>query len=219
MTVPTAGSHPELLNALIRSCGLPLENIVVVATRPGVETPSGVIVVEDFQSPNIQRWWNLGILEAQSRGASVVAVVNDDIRLGPSTLETLKQRMGETGATIASPSRPPTKDRLYRRPLVPYEPRIWGCLWMLDVSSNLRPDERYVWWYGDSDLDIRARRDHSGVVNVEVDYEHMFPGEGTAKSPELKAQSDKDAETFQLDYARMLTLTRWVNRITRMMRP
>jgi hypothetical protein len=90
---------------------------------------------------------------------------------------------------------------------------------MLDVSSDLRPDERYVWWYGDSDLDIRARRDHSGVVNVEVDYEHMYPGEGTAKSPELKAQSDKDAETFQLDYARMLTLTRWVNRITRMMRP
>jgi hypothetical protein len=214
MTVPTAGSHPELLNALIRDCGLPLENVIVVATRPGVETTPGVVIIEDFGSPNIQRWWNRGIEEAKTRGASAVAVVNDDIRLVPSTLETLKKRMWETGATIASPSRPPTKDRLYRRPLVPYEPRIWGCLWVLNVSSGLRPDERYVWWYGDSDLDIRARRDHSGVVNVDVGYEHMYPGQGTAKSTELQAQSDVDAETFQHDYARMLTLTRWYNRIT-----
>ncbi len=215
MTVPTAGAHPELLAELIRGCGLPFENIVVVVTRPGVATPPGVVVIEDLESPNIQRWWNRGISEAHARGASSVAVVNDDIRLGPAALTRLHARLIETGASIASPSRPPTRDRLYTRPLIPYEPRIWGCLWVLDLTSELRPDERYVWWYGDSDLDIRARRDYSGVVNVEVDYEHMYPGQGTAKSPELQAQADRDAETFQRDYARMLTLTRWINKLKR----
>jgi hypothetical protein len=37
-----------LLSALISDCGLPLEHIVIVATKPGVELPSGVQVIEDF---------------------------------------------------------------------------------------------------------------------------------------------------------------------------
>jgi hypothetical protein len=212
MTVPTAGTHPELLDALVRDCGLPSSNIVVVTTVPGVHTPAGVIVAEDLGSPNIQRWWNRGIDESIRRGATAVAVVNDDIRVNAETLPLLHNALDTTGATIASPSRPPTPDGLYRRRLIPYEPRIWGCLWLLDVSSDLRPDERYVWWYGDSDLDIRARRNFRGVVNVPVEYEHMHPGVGTSKSKELQVQSDRDAQTFQEDYARILTLSRIVRR-------
>jgi hypothetical protein len=138
----------------------------------------------------------------------VVAVVNDDLRLTPRTLPELYEAMKDTGATIASPSRPERRDRLHKRPLVPYSPRIWGCLWLIDVSSGLRPDPRYVWWYGDCDLDIRARRDYNGVVTRDVEYEHFFPGEGTSKSTELIAQTDLDALTFQQDYARLQTLSR-----------
>lgn len=208
MTVPTAGSHPELLEALVRDCGLPRDHVVIVATKPGVAAPEGVVTVEDFGTPNIQRWWGRGISEAEARGADAVAVVNDDLRLTPRTLHALHEAMVTTGATIASPSRPPRRDRLHKRPLVPYEPRIWGCLWLVDVASGLRPDERYVWWYGDCDLDIRARRDYNGVVTREVEYEHLHPGEGTAKSAELIAQSELDAQTFGRDYARLQTLSR-----------
>jgi hypothetical protein len=215
MTIPTAGSHPALLNNLIQDCGLSYENIIIVSTRPGVTVPPGVVLIEDHGSPNIQRWWNRGIAEAQIRGATAVAVLNDDIRISSDTLHQLHSKLVSEGATIASPSRPPTRDRLYKRPLVPYEPRIWGCLWVLDLSSTLRPDERYVWWYGDSDLDIRARKYFRGVVNVNVDYEHLNPGVGTSQSPQLQVQSDRDAETFQQDYARMLTLSRIANRVKR----
>ena len=208
MTVPTAGSHPELLDAMIRDCGLPRENIVIIATATGVTVPEGCIVIEDLGPRNIQRWWTTGIEESKSRGAAVVAVVNDDIRLTPQTLPQLREALESTGATIASPSRPPRRDRRHRRPLVPYSPRIWGCLWLLDASSSLRPDPRYVWWYGDCDLDIRARRDFRGVVTRDVEYEHYYPGEGTGLSAELTAQTDKDAETFQQDHARLLTLSR-----------
>jgi hypothetical protein len=217
MTVPTAGSRPELLSALIRDCGLPPEQIVIVATKAGVRVPEGVVVVEDRREPNIQRWWRGGILEAAQRGASAVAVVNDDIRLTPQTLPELQRALTDSGAAIASPSRAPFKNGLHRRPLIPYEPRLWGSLWVLRVSSGLEPDERYVWWYGDNDLDIRARRKHGGVVLVPVEYEHMHPGEGTAKSPELQGLAEQDARTFERQYARLLRLsrafTRWRQRL------
>lgn len=212
MTVPTAGARAQLLAGLIRDCGLPLERIVIVATKPGVDLPDGVVVVEDFGPPNIQRWWAEGIAAAERRGATAVAVVNDDIRLTPQTLTTLADALEMTGAAIASPSRPPFRNGLHTRPLAPYEPRLWGSLWVLRLSSGLRPDQRYVWWYGDNDLDIRARRDHGGVVLCEVEYEHLHPSEGTSKNPELVAQTDRDAQTFEAQYARMLRLSRFITR-------
>lgn len=212
MTVPTAGSRPELLAALIADCGLPLDQIVIVKTTSDVALPEGVIAIEDLDGLNIQRWWNRGIAEAERRGATAVAVVNDDIRLTPETLPRLEEALVETGAAIASPSRPEFKDGLHRRPLTPYLPRIWGSLWVLRVSSGLRPDERYVWWYGDNDLDIRARQDHGGVVLVNVEYEHVHPGEGTGQSQALVAQTDKDGQRFEAQYARLLRRSRLVRR-------
>ena len=93
---------------------------------------------------------------------------------------------------------------------------MWGALWVVDVTCGLRPDPRYVWWYGDCDLDIRARRDYGGVVSCDVAFEHLHPGEGTAQSEALVAQTALDARTFQADHARLLTLSRWVNRARRL---
>lgn len=217
LTFPTAGSHPELMNNLIRDSGLPMENIVVVVTRKGVKLPPGVVAIEDLDAPNIQRWWNIGIEECVRRGATRVAVLNDDISLNEESLRRLGDALDRTGATVASPSRPPSKDGVYRKRLIPYSPRLWGCFWVLDVTSSLRPDENFVWWYGDSDLDIRARRDHAGVVNVDVFYEHHFPGQGTIRDPKLQEQSNLDAVTFQRRYARLLTLTRYINHIRKIL--
>ena len=146
MTVPTAGSRPDLLNALIRDCGIARENIVIVVTRPGVTLPDGVRIVEDLRPPNIQRWWNLGINEAERLGASAVAVLNDDITLTSQTLPTLHRELIATGAAIASPARAEFGPGLHRRPLVPYGPGLWGSIWVLRLNSGLRPDESYVWW-------------------------------------------------------------------------
>lgn len=210
MTVPTAGSRPELLNALIRDCGIPRENVVIVVTRPGVTLPDGVRLVEDLGPPNIQRWWNLGINEAERLGASAVAVLNDDITLTPQTLPSLHEQLIATGAAIASPAREEFGPGLHKRPLIPYEPRLWGSIWMLRLDSGLRPDERYVWWYGDNDLDIRARKSFGGVLSVDVEYRHVHPGEGTALNPHLQVQSDRDGELFESQYARLLRMSRFV---------
>lgn len=213
LTVPTAGKHPELLNELILSCGLPRNQIIIVETKPSLVSPTGVITFQDFGSPNIQRWWNLGIEESVARGASAVAVLNDDIRVNSETLPRLYAELIKTKATIASPSRVGVANKRHKRPLAPYSPRIWGCLWMLDAQSSLRPDERYSWWYGDEDLDIRARKNYGGVVNVDVYYEHYFPGKGTSENPILQALAEKDARTYQYDHARLLTISRWMRKL------
>lgn len=212
MTVPTAGSHPELLADLIRDCGLPPEQIVVVETAPGVDLPDGVIRIQCFGPPRIQYWWTLGIDEAERRGATAVAVLNDDIRVQPDTLTTLHQALMETGAAIASPSRPGVRDGVHKRPLIPYEPRLWGSIWVLDLSTGLRPDTNYVWWYGDNDLDLRARRHHGGVVLVSVEYEHVHPSTATFRSPELLAIAEKDGQRFESEHHWLLRVSRLVSR-------
>ena len=218
MTVPTAGARPELLDALIFDCGLPRDHIVIVATRPDIELPNGVIVIEDLEPPNIQRWWRRGIEEAVRRGATRVAVLNDDIRLAADTLPALQEALERTGAVIASPSRPEFRTGLHKGRLIPYEPRLWGSLWVVKADVGLRPDERYVWWYGDNDLDIRARRDHGGVVLVDVEYEHLHPSEGTSSNSVLMAQTDLDARTFEAQYASLLRRSRFVTRWRRRLR-
>lgn len=204
-----------MLEALACSSGVPPERIIIVATGPNVDVPDGTVKVEDFGALNIQRWWNRGIDEAVSRGATAVAVLNDDVRVGPGTLEALHRALLDTGAVIASPTRPGEKPRLNRRRLVPYSPKIWGCLWVLDASSSLRPDERYEWWYGDHDLDVRARRDYAGIVTVDVDYEHVHSGEATGSSDRFQEVIRRDEATYQSDYARLQTLDRWWKKLFR----
>lgn len=209
LTIPTAHSHPELLAGIIRDCSLPPEQIILVATRPDLDLPPGCVVIEDFGPPNIQRWWNLGIEEASHRGATAVAVLNDDLKIDLQTLPTLFAELERTNATIASPTRPDWGPGLYQDSnMLPYTPVIWGCLWVLNVQSDLRPDPSYVWWYGDSDLDIRARRDYSGIITADVYYEHYFPGEGTTSSKALQEQTNLDAATFEHNYKDLLRSSR-----------
>jgi len=209
LTIPTAHAHPELLDAIIENCSVPQERIVLIATRPNLDLPRECIIVEDLGPPNIQRWWGLGIEESTKRGATAVAVLNDDLVINKKTLPFLHSELNRTGATIASPTRPDWEPGHYRNSnIFPYTPVIWGCLWMLDTAAALRPDPQYVWWYGDSDLDIRARRDCAGIVTADVYYEHFFPGEGTSNSSSLAAQTVRDGETFESNYRDFLKISR-----------
>lgn len=203
LTVPTAGSRPELLQSLIRDSGLPLDHIVVVVTRQGVELPHGVIRITCMDNLNIQHWWNLGIEEAVRRGATHVAVSNDDVRLGPRALDDLLDALDATGATVASPG----PERLHVRRYLPFGRMLDGSLWVLDARTTLRPDEEFVWWFGDDDLDLRARRDYGGVVAVPISFEHVHANQATSTQSALDAQTRIDAKTFRRKYRSVVLLT------------
>jgi hypothetical protein len=212
MTIPTAGTRRDLLNQLVTDSGLPRENIVIVTTKPGIEIPEGTRRIEDFGELNIQRWWSRGIEHAERFGAKHVAVVNDDVSLDRETLPLLSQALTSTGAAIASPSRKPFRNGLHKGRLVPYEPRLWGSLWMLNVASGLRPNQTYRWWYGDNDLDIRARKRFGGVVLVPVTFEHHHPGEQTGQLTDLQTLTDQDARLFEMQYRKLLRNSRMIQR-------
>jgi hypothetical protein len=213
MTIPTAGNRTKLLNELIADSGLPRNQIIIIATKPDLAFPEGVRVIEDLGPPNIQRWWALGIAAAEDLGATAVAVLNDDVRISGESLSLLHSALTKTGAAIACPSRPGFRNGVHKRPLIPYEPRIWGSIWMLDLATPLRPDPRYQWWYGDNDLDLRARAHFGGVVLEEVPYEHVHATEATFSSPDLITLVDEDALRFERQYGRILKLTRVFNRL------
>lgn len=193
LTIPTAGSRPALLDSLIKDSGLPKEQVIVVATRPDIELPEGVIRIECFEVLNIQHWWNLGISEALGRGATFVAVSNDDVRVSPSTIPDLVRELEMTGATLASPG----SERLHVRRYLPFGRMLDGSFWVLDVRTDLRPDEDFVWWFGDDDLDLRARRDYGGTVSLPVEFHHIHANEATSQSAVLVAQARVDALTFR----------------------
>lgn len=212
LTIPTAGSRPQLLGDLVATAGVPRENTILVATRPDVVVPEECHVIEDLGPINIQRWWNRGIDEAVRRGATAVAVLNDDVRIAPRGLESMYNALSETGTTIASPSRPEWGPGVHKGRLVPYRPVLWGACWVLDVSSPLRPDERYRWWYGDNDLDIRARRNFRGIVSVDVAFENTNTGESTSLSVPLQELAAVDGTTFWKQYGTLMRITRFIER-------
>jgi GT2 family glycosyltransferase len=196
VTIPTAGNKAELLENIISNSGLPRRNFIIVSTKVGSEPPPGVVVIEDFDNPNIHRWWNSGIQCAEALGADFVAVLNDDLSINNQTIPLLVQAMKATNACVASRARIGQKPGLHKNITLPYREKILGALWVLDVKSSVRPDLSYTWYYGDVELDIQARKSKSGLVTEEVFFQHHHAGIGTKASDYLFEKSRLDSILF-----------------------
>ena len=77
---------------------------------------------------------------------------------------------------------------------IPQLVSITGSCFVIDTTFDLRPDEGYRWWYGDNDLDWKARKNFGGLVLVPVNFQHLTPNHLTLNSYMLQelAQMDKD---------------------------
>jgi len=189
LVVPTAGR--ATLAPAIASSGIPPERVVIVATAPSITVPSWCHVIADFGEVNIHRWWNAGLDYAAEHGARWACVINDDVLLDETTVPALVAAAERTGAALASIG----GDTLLRDPS-PSRRSIEGACWLLDLSSGLRPDESYRWWYGDDDLDWRARRDHGGVALTEAPFVHLHPNALTEATPALMQLTYADAQLW-----------------------
>jgi len=195
VTIPTRGDHPELLQQLVTSSGVPRGNVIIVRTAP-TETPTGTVTTDDFGEINIQRWWNRGIDIAVENGADFVAVLNDDLTIRPGVLQKLAVAADLYGAALATPGRIESLSTSR----IPLNRKLIGSIWILNVRSGLRPDNDFRWWFGDDDLDIRARRNHGGVISVPVDYEHVHASAATDGSSVLQELIDRDRLVFKKKY-------------------
>lgn len=188
VTVPTAGR--DTLAAAIDSTGIPRDRTVIVKTAPDAALPDGCHVIEDLGDINIHRWWNTGMDYAEAYGATHVLVINDDVLLDTSTVPTLLDAM-DGRAAIGSPG----AGGIFEGDLPEWRVMNGAC-WLLDLATGLRADERYRWWYGDNDLDWRARTQHGGVASVRCYFQHLHANELTAASPELMRLTDDDNRTW-----------------------
>lgn len=181
LTVPTRGDYPDLLAGIVADCGLPPDRIVVVATATGLDLPAGVHVRHDLGAVNIQRWWNEGIRFAEAGGGTHVLVVNDDITLTRDTVWAMLDRLDGSGAAVC-----------WAHPVA-----LTGWCWLLDLASDVRPDEAYRWWYGDDDLAAQCAASGRPDVGVDAGVIHRHGNETTQASPELQAFALADLRTYR----------------------
>lgn len=166
LVVPTLGNRDASLVPLLAGAGMP-SVVVHTGARDPLRAPvlrAAAKVVRGVDPMNIQRWWNLGIENAVRNDADVVVVCNDDVAARPGALLELAAHI-EAGEPH-SPMLVWPDDPVHAAPRVS---AITGYCFALD-PARIRPDESFSWWYGDNDLELRARamRPDYGVQAVNV---------------------------------------------------
>jgi hypothetical protein len=164
--------------------------------------PADSSVIGTHWDGNLSRVWNLGLRHADflASGAEyVVAVFNDDLTLPAGIVQTFSATLSRTGAAAVHASwTGMIDDRVYTQK----DPwhlgnRMIGYAFALRGSAGLFADEDLCWWWGDSDLDWRARG-AGGVTSVHVPgLVHHDPNGYTNRCVELSTQAGRDRETFR----------------------
>lgn len=151
-----------------------------------LDWPDSVIVGYHEDPPNISRMWNRGIATAAQLAQGFpydVAILNDDVIVpeGWFSAITHKMRVGFPTAVAAGAMSPDvvvaTGWGAASSPL----PRMPGFAFILNGDKGLRADEQFQWWFGDTDLDWRARQ-NGGMVLVPLEgrvLEHRHPNSTT----------------------------------------
>jgi hypothetical protein len=183
LVIPTSNRFQYLEEIFVNS-KIPADRRVLVRTSPGTDV-SDCINIYELDVFNIHRWWNLGIDYAKSNGARYVAVLNDDVQLGSGVLQELLKVLKSEKTDLALP--------------VGKGDAAWGHCWILDISSGIRPDERFIWWCGDRDLEIQARRSN-GVSYKALPTRNIHANELTASNLILEEITMVDIQSFYRKY-------------------
>lgn len=187
--IPTTGRVD--LEDCIRAIGPQVNHIILISHNAGVTGNDRNLHVIDYkeQVPNISVMWNLGLRAAYAMGATHVAVLNDDAIVYPHWVRRIVLAMNKTGAVAGWSAGEHMGHLLYQR-AEPTMRRMTGYAFLLDSQATLLADEQFQWWYGDNDLEWRAR-EAGGVVQVGGSIEHRHPNGTTVGILARIAEQDK----------------------------
>lgn len=180
LVIPTANRF-KYLNQIFKNSLISKKNIVLIRTVDGPIFDEVNNIFIRNKEINIHKWWNIGIDYAENHGAKLVAVLNDDVRISPGSLQAIAFEVLAQNAALGFP--------------YPHSGRLAGYCWILNLSSKVRPDERFRWWYGDNDLQMQAQST-SKYIYVSAEVTHLEGGDLTEKSDYLKILAEKDHLTF-----------------------
>lgn len=179
LVIPT-GARTQYLQEIFMQSHIPDNRRILVRTIPDDPIPNAINLNYTGEF-NIQKWWNFGIKYAIANGAKYVAVLNDDVELSDDPLNQIVKVMQAVNAPLGYP--------------FPFLGHVCGYCWVIDTQSPIRPDENYVWWYGDRDLDLQARL-NGGVVHVPAKVKHLHGNQLTQDNQSLIELTKQDEELF-----------------------
>jgi len=180
LVIPSA-NRSDYLEEIIKNSLLPMNQIVLVRTTPGINFEGVHNVFIRSKKINIQKWWNIGISFAEKHGAEIVAVLNDDVWIAPGSLQTMAFEAIDQNVPLVFP--------------YPYTGKLAGYCWILNLKFDIRPDNRFRWWYGDNDLQMQAQA-HSKYIYVSAEVNHLEGGKFTAENDYLNQIALKDHLNF-----------------------
>lgn len=168
---------PNLISKLHKYHG----RIIIVNNIPGYSKFENVIHIEDFRGININRWWNTGIKYAEERGATHVYIVNDDVDMPDTYVENMYNEMINKDLDVLDTGNSGNNG---------------GSSWMLKLSSGLRPDEDFNWWYGDTIVYEEAEKRGKAGKYFEDTFTHFEPN-AHAISEEFQRLIEMDHITYK----------------------
>ena len=180
LVIPTSTRH-KFLPEIFENSLIPENQIILIRTTPGANIGKVHNLFIKSKKINIQKWWNIGIKFAEKHGAKFVAVLNDDVWIAPGTLQTMA-----------------TEALIQEVPLVfpyPHSGQLAGYCWVLNLNFDIRPDNRFKWWYGDNDLQMQAQK-ISKYINVSVEVNHLEGGGLTKENSSLQTFAELDHFKF-----------------------
>lgn len=148
---------------------------------------------------NLSQIWNMGLDRAEQLAGGeefTVAVFNDDLTLPPGLVQAFADKIQREGSSAVYAHSYTDLPNMTNHDPWHLGNRMVGFAFALRGSDGLRADEDLLWWWGDSDLDWRARQKR-GVCALGVPtLQHHDPNGYTNRNPELTAQAGRDRDTF-----------------------
>lgn len=213
--IPTRDRHDMLadcIDSVIEQVDrvLVIDNLSTPPIDPDPWDGKVGVVSLPIDPPNISTLWNVGIalvdagFHMTGAGAWDIAVLNSDVVIPPGWIEGLSTAMRSTPAVLAYPDQHGGREQVLHTKAEPIDlrQRITGFAYMLRGEAGLRLDEDLAWWYGDDDLDWRAREQGGALLVPGLPVEHRSPNVSTHERPELSAQAGLDRVTFQAKWGR-----------------
>lgn len=213
--IPTRNRH-DLLADCINSIVDQVDRVIVIDNLssppidPGPWHGKVGVVSLPIDPPNISTLWNVGLALADAQAhqhvaeAWDIAVLNSDVTVPAGWVKALSAAMRATTAVLAYPDQHGGRQQILHTKAAPIDlrQRITGYAYMLRGETGLRLDEPLAWWYGDDDLDWRAREAGGALLVPGLAVEHRCPNGSMYERPELQEQAGRDRETFAAKWGR-----------------
>lgn len=181
--VVTVGTRETYLSELLNSLSYCSGRVVFLNNKVGYTKYEGVHHVEDYGEVNIYRWWNNGLDYVVRNGGRYVLVLNDDLRFDSNYPKSIHEYTVQSNLALVDTHGTGNNG---------------GTAWLLDTSYGYRLDERFRWWYGDTELFNRVSKDgkferwtYSGYL------EHCEPNGSLVKYPYLQQLVQQDEELYR----------------------